>query len=181
MQTVFRVRRAFAANLIPDFITHNVNFGVTSLYRKTRSAYTLSGSTITSSIYDPVSVDVQPATIYSGGNMSSPGVTNRTRSQGVMLSDTLSVLDGRAQLIAGLRRQNVMVMNYNYDGSESSSFNQTKVTPAVGLVIKPWEHISFYANHIEALQPVKRRQTYNGIAVINGGQVSGIETSNRMK
>ncbi|EIC85020.1 TonB-dependent siderophore receptor [Serratia sp. M24T3] len=160
------------------FITHHVNLGVTSLYRKTRSAYTLSGTTISSNLYDPIAVDVQPTTLYSGGNMSDPGVTNRTRSQGVMLSDTLSVLDGRGQLIAGLRRQNVMVMNYNYDGSESSSFDQTKVTPAVGLVIKPWEHISFYANHIEALQAGETAgTTYGGVAVTNGGQVSGIETS----
>lgn len=160
------------------FVTHSVNFGVSSLYRKTRSAYTLSGSTINTNIYDPLAVDVQPTTIYSGGNMSDPGVTNRTRSEGVMLSDTLSILDGRGQLIAGLRRQNVMVMNYNYDGSESSSFDKTRVTPAVGLVIKPWEHISFYANHIEALQPGETAgNSYGGVAVVNGGQVSGVETS----
>lgn len=160
------------------FVSHSVNLGVSSLYRKTRSAYTLSGSSITSSIYDPGSVDAQPGTLYTGGSMSGPGVTNRTRSEGVMLSDTLSVLDDRLQLIAGLRRQNVMVMNYDYTGAVSSSFDQTKVTPAFGLVVKPWEHVSFYANHIEALQPGETSTTtFNGALVTNGGQISGVETS----
>jgi len=160
------------------FISHSVNFGVSSLYRKVRSAYTLSSSSIISNIYDPVSVNQQPGTLYTGGDMSGPGVTNRTRSEGVMLSDTLSMLDNRLQLIAGLRRQNVMVMNYDYTGAASSSFDQTKVTPAFGLVVKPWEHVSFYANHIEALQSGETAgTTYNSVLVTNGGQVSGIETS----
>jgi len=160
------------------FVSHSVNLGVSSLYRKTRSAYTLSSSSITSNLYDPIAVDVQPGTLYAGGDMASPGVVSRTRSEGVMLSDTLSVLDDRLQFIAGLRRQNVMVMNYGYTGAETSKFDETKVTPAFGLVVKPWEHVSFYANHIEALQPGETSgTTYNGGLVTNGGQVSGVETS----
>ena len=160
------------------FVSHSVNIGFSTINRKTRSAYTLTGATINQNIFDPVNVSEPQTDLYTGGDMGDPGTVSRVRNNGVAISDTLSVLDDRLQLIAGARRQNVVVRNYDYTGAESSSFDETKVTPAFGLVVKPWEHISLYANHIEALQAGETAGTlFNGQAVINGGQVSGIETS----
>ncbi|CAK8742147.1 Ferrichrome receptor FcuA [Sodalis praecaptivus] len=88
------------------------------------------------------------------------------------------MLDDRVKVIAGLRRQSVNVTNYAYTGEQSAKFERTKLTPAYGLVVKPWEHISLYANHIEALQAGETAgSTYNSGTVVNGGQVTGIETS----
>lgn len=160
------------------FVKHNVNLGVSTLYRKVSTAYTMTSSSISENIYDSSNASEPLTNLYSGGNMGDPGVTNRVRNNGVALSDTLSVLDDKLQLIAGLRRQNVVVYNYGYTGAQTSDFDQTKVTPAFGLVVKPWDHISLYANHIEALQAGETAGTqYNGKLVANGGQVSGIETS----
>ncbi len=160
------------------FVNHSVNLGVSTLYRKYKTAYTMTAASIRTNIYDPVDYSEPLTNLYKGGDMSDPLVRNRTRTYGVSLSDTMSVLDDRLQFIAGLRRQNVVVKNYNYDGSENTSFDEMKVTPAFGLVVKPWEHYSFYANHIEALQAGETAgTTYNGRIVSNGGQVSGIETS----
>lgn len=160
------------------FVNHSVNLGVSTLYRKYKTAYTMTAASIRTNIYDPVDYSEPLTNLYKGGDMSDPLVRNRTRTYGVSLSDTMSVLDDRLQFIAGLRRQNVVVKNYNYDGSENTSFDEMKVTPAFGLVVKPWEHYSFYANHIEALQAGETAgTTYNGSIVSNGGQVSGIETS----
>ncbi|WP_421671552.1 TonB-dependent receptor [Rahnella sp. EDr1-12] len=160
------------------FVNHSVNLGVSTLYRKYKTAYTMTAASIRTNIYDPVDYSEPLTNLYKGGDMSDPLVRNRTRTYGVSLSDTMSVLDDRLQFIAGLRRQNVVVKNYNYDGSENTSFDEMKVTPALGLVVKPWEHYSFYANHIEALQAGETAgTTYNGSIVSNGGQVSGIETS----
>ncbi|THD43970.1 TonB-dependent siderophore receptor [Enterobacteriaceae bacterium ML5] len=160
------------------FVNHSVNLGVSTLYRKYKTAYTMTAASIRTNIYDPVDYSEPLTNLYKGGDMSDPMVRNRTRTYGVSLSDTMSVLDDRLQFIAGLRRQNVVVKNYNYDGSENTSFDEMKVTPAFGLVVKPWEHYSFYANHIEALQAGETAgTTYNGSIVSNGGQVSGIETS----
>ncbi|WP_413736101.1 TonB-dependent receptor [Sodalis sp. RH21] len=160
------------------FIKHSVNIGYSSLYRKTRSAYTMTSASVNTNIYDPNDVSEPLTNLYTGGNMGDPGTKSRTRNDGVSISDNLSMLDDRLQLIGGLRRQNVVVRNYNYDGSESDSFEQMKVTPAFGLVVKPWDHFSFYANHIEALQAgATAGGTFNGKTVINSGQVAGIQTS----
>lgn len=160
------------------FIKHSVNIGFSSVYQRVRTAYTMSSSSITENIYDPVSVAEPQENLYSGGDMSDPGTISRTRSSGFAVSDTLSVLDDRLQLIAGARRQTVTVTNYDYTGAEDSAFDQTKVTPAFGLVVKPWEHISLYANHIEALQAGESAgTTFNNQIVTNGGEVTSIETS----
>lgn len=159
-------------------VKHNVNLGYSAQYRKYSTAYTMSSTSITNNIYDP-SQSARPSdNLYSGGDMGDPGVANRTRNSGISLSDTLSVLDDRLQLIAGLRRQEVMVRNYDYTGAQSSVFDEMKVTPAFGLVVKPWEHITFYSNYIEALQAGDSASTtYNGVTVTNGGQVAGIVKS----
>ncbi|TKI03633.1 TonB-dependent siderophore receptor [Martelella alba] len=160
------------------FVRHSINLGYSSIYTRTRTSYAMSSSSIATNIYDPVYVPEPDDVAYTGGHMGDPRVTSRTYNSGVSLADTLSVLDDRLQFIAGLRRQSVNVTNYDYDGAQSAKFEQMKVTPAFGLVVKPWDHISFYANHIEALQSGETAGTsYAGGTVVNGGQVTGIETS----
>lgn len=155
-------------------IGHSVNLGYSGVYRKTRAAYTMSGSTNAINIYDPASIDY-PATLYRGGNMDDPHDRSRTRASGVSVSDTLSALDERVLLTLGARRQDVTVRNYDYQGLETPAtrFDAFKVTPVYGLVVKPWQYISFYANHIEALQPGPAASSKAN----NAGQVVGIVQS----
>lgn len=160
------------------FVNHSVNLGYSQTYTKTRSAYTLTSASVATNIYSPVATSEPLTNLYSGGDMGDPHVRSRIRNEGYNLSDTLSVLDGRVQLIGGLRRQSIAVRNYNYNGVESNTFDETKVTPAFGLVVKPWQHISLYANHIEALQAGDAAgTTYNGKTVTNGGQTAGVAIS----
>nr|VUD31900.1 putative TonB-dependent receptor [Raoultella sp. NCTC 9187] len=59
-------------------------------------------------------------------------------------------------LTAAARHQKVVVRNYsNKTGVEdpASLYTQSRWTPTLGLVYKPWETLSLYANHTEALQP----------------------------
>ncbi|MBS0967590.1 TonB-dependent siderophore receptor [Nissabacter archeti] len=159
-------------------VSHRINIGYSNAYTKTRSAYTLTTASVSSNIYAPVAHTEPLVDRYAGGDMGDPHVRSRIRNQGYAISDTLSVLDERVQVIAGLRRQSIAVRNYGYDGVESGTFDETKVTPAFGLVLKPWDNVSFYANHIEALQAGESgATTYNGLRVSNGGQTAGIVTS----
>ncbi|MDX5628308.1 MULTISPECIES: TonB-dependent siderophore receptor [unclassified Brenneria] len=155
------------------FIKHNVNLGYSGVYTKARTAWDYSSSRATN-IYRPGHIDSPPAA-SSGGDLRDPKVSARVRSTGLAISDTLSVLDDKVALTLGLRRQEIMVRNYTNNGIESSVFNSMKVTPAYGLVVKPWQHISLYANHIEALSPGKTApSSFDGLPVVNGGNVTGI-------
>ncbi|RKO82241.1 TonB-dependent siderophore receptor [Pectobacterium parmentieri] len=157
------------------FITHKVNLGYSGVYAKNRSAYDMSVTDPTN-IYHPDQIGY-PSAQFRGGDMNSPKVRLRIRSSGLAVSDTLSAWDDKAALTLGLRRQEIMVRNYTYAGVEepNSAFNRTKVTPAYGLVVKPWENVSLYANHIEALSPGKTAPTkFDTTAVTNGGNVTGV-------
>lgn len=128
-------------------------------------------------IYNTPVVDfpaMNPTPTGSGGNMDDPKLRSRMHNWGLALSDTLSVLDDSVRFTAGLRRQEILVRNYEYSGIESGTggrFDRIKNSPVLGVVVKPWEHVSLYANHIEALQPgTKAPKT----GALNSGQISGI-------
>jgi iron complex outermembrane receptor protein len=70
---------------------------------------------------------------------------------GVALADTLSVFDDRLQLTVGVRQQNIKSDNYNPAGVVTTSYDDGRITPLYGAVIKPWDHVSFYYNYIEGL------------------------------
>jgi len=164
------VRGKFATGIV----NHSVNLGYSGVYRKTASAYNLSATQTGLNIYDPVVIP-RPETVSVTGDMSDPYPRSRTRTTGVSLSDTLSMFDDRLLLTAGLRRQEITVRNYSYQGVEDakSAFDSMKVTPVYGVVVKPWDNVSLYANHIEALQPGPTASS----KATNAGQVVGIVKS----
>lgn len=86
----------------------------------------------------------------------------------VGVADTISALDERVQLTAGVRRQQVTQDNFDMStGLVSGSYDQGAWSPAYALVVKPLENVSLYANYIEGLQ----QGTVVGSAYGNAGQV----------
>jgi iron complex outermembrane receptor protein len=61
-------------------------------------------------------------------------------------------MDDSILVTAGARYQEIDVNNYNYDGSLDTAYSDTATSPIYGIVYKPSDNISLYANHIEALQ-----------------------------
>lgn len=66
-------------------------------------------------------------------------------------ADTVSALDKRIQITAGLRVQRVQSQNID-DGEVTSRYDKTALSPAVTAVFKPFKHMSFYGNWIQGLQ-----------------------------
>jgi iron complex outermembrane recepter protein len=105
------------------------------------------GNAILSNIYSPVA----------GPDLKVPapaGVPKISASTltGVALADTLSMFAERLQLTLGVRQQHVQSDNFNSTtGARSSSYNEGAVTPLAGVVFKPLQNVSLYANYIEGL------------------------------
>lgn len=157
------------------FISHSVNVGYSALTKRDKTAWRSGTSLQNTNIYDPIEVP-RPTVTGGAGDYSSPGVTARTRTEGVLLSDTLGMLDDRVLLTLGARHQRVEVRNYSYTTGledDSSRFIKSRWTPAYGLVVKPWQSISLYANHIEALQPGSAAPN----TATNYGQTTGVAHS----
>lgn len=127
-------------------ISHQVTL-MASIYRDRIANGSVSGSAILSNIYSPIASPEQ--------DIASPSRVPKVSSSqlyGVALADTLSVLNDRVQLTAGLRQQQIQSDNFNTStGAVSSSYDKGAVTPLVGIVFKPIQYVSLYANYVEGL------------------------------
>ncbi len=137
-------------------INHNVNFGYSAYRIRFKSAFDTS-TPVTTNIYDTQDISTPELDGFygSGGDLDAPRVKERTRSQGILLSDTLGMLDDKVLITLGARHQKIVYGAYDYGTqaeTANSSFEKSGWSPAYGLVVKPWEHVSLYANHIESLQ-----------------------------
>lgn len=109
----------------------------------------------TSNLYRPISPQ-QPDTSQLSDNAATTSIQTLT---GLAAVDTISIFNKRIQFIVGLRRQTIDVENVDVNIGDfdsdptaaSPSFHETKVSPGFGLIVKPWERVSLYANYIEGL------------------------------
>lgn len=78
--------------------------------------------------------------------------TSETTLSGLALADTLGFIDDHVLLTLGVRRQNVKTTNFDSDtGAETSGYDASAWTPMAGLVVKPTDDLSLYANYIQGL------------------------------
>lgn len=162
-------------NFTTGAISHQVNVGYAAQVRTDATAWRMSANNPATNIYDNHDV-AMPDNAYFGGNYFDPLTTSRSRTQGWLLSDTLGFFNDKVLLTAAARHQKVVVRNYsNSTGVEetSSRYTQSRWTPTVGLVYKPWDTLSLYANHTEALQPGSVAPN----TAANAGQSTGIAHS----
>lgn len=135
-----------------------------------RNAYGMSGS-LAADIYDPFDA-AMPGTVWTGGQMSDPGVTERTHTQSLAIADTLGFMDDRLLLTLGARRQGIEAKSYDYNsGDRLSAYNRYKNSPVAGVVYQLTDELSVYANYIEGL--VKgdiAPASSGGVAIVNAGE-----------
>ncbi|WP_368300461.1 TonB-dependent receptor [Kluyvera sichuanensis] len=166
-------------NFNTGVVSHKVNVGYSAQIRRDATAWRMSDSTKnpTINIYNSHDVDMPDYKPNpKGGHYDDPLTTARNRTQGWLLSDTLGFFDDSLLFTAAARHQKVVIRNYdNQTGLETttSSFTESRWMPTFGLVYKPWETLSLYANHTEALQPANNAP----ITAKNYGQSIGIAHS----
>jgi iron complex outermembrane recepter protein len=99
-----------------------------------------------------------PGNIYQSNNAPPPvfgpkALSRATYTQlpSVAVADTLSILDDHLQLIVGARNQRIEAQQFDFLKSiQTASYDKERTSPSVGLVVKPIDHLSLYANYIEA-------------------------------
>ena len=71
----------------------------------------------------------------------------------IAIADTMGFFDERVLLTTGIRRQSIDNKFFNTNtGAISSQYDKSAITPAIGLLVKPWDFMSLYGNYIEALE-----------------------------
>lgn len=153
----------FRTKINTGSVRHEFTFAATGL------SSTLGGLNIltnfTSNIYSVTSI---PPINVSSFPTNTPR-SNLTNLTSYSLSDTMSMFNDRLQLTVGGRQQRIEISNYSTaTGALTSSYDKSALTPFVGIVVKPQQNVSIYANYIEGL-------TSGGVAPVaataNAGQM----------
>ncbi len=85
-------------------------------------------------------------------NAMGPTTSADQELSSVAVSDTMSFFEDQLQLTFGLRYQKVESANRNLvTGALTSSYDSSRVTPAIAALYRANESLSFYANYIEGL------------------------------
>nr|WP_276081533.1 TonB-dependent siderophore receptor [Methylobacterium sp. GC_Met_2] len=84
------------------------------------------------------------------------GRSSYNRLTSVGLADTMTFADGLIELLVGVRRQEIDAGNYApVTGQVSSAYDRSATTPAFGIVLRPTQVLSLYANTVEGLTALR--------------------------
>jgi iron complex outermembrane receptor protein len=132
-------------------VTHAVNAGFSITSIEDREAFAFPSTSFPTSLYDAPTV-AEPANTFTSGNFADPNLNDRILMRSVVVSDTLGFLGDRVLFTIGARHQQLHQNNYSVsDNSLTSAYDQSINTPLFGLVVKPMENVSLFANRSEAL------------------------------
>ncbi len=106
----------------------------------------------TGNLYSPSFTPAPDANFFTGGILSSPLLTARTKTSSAAIADQLGFIDDRILVSVGARYQKIESFSYDYNsGGEISAYSKSRVTPVAGIVGKLSSSVSLYANYIEGL------------------------------
>lgn len=132
-------------------ITQEINFGGNVIWQEDRTAYDFF-SPFATNLYAPVQVAPQP-TAFAGGDLDDPFPIAKRRLLSAFASDTIGFWNDRILVTGGLRLQTIRQDAFSYfGGARETRYEENAVTPVAGLLVKPVDGLSLYANRIEALQ-----------------------------
>ena len=127
---------------------------------------------------------------YPYSAVTGPIKTAQTRYSGISLTDTLEY--GKASLLLGIHHHSVDVTSYNKaTGAATSNVHSSANSPTYGIVYKPTENLSLYANHSQSfdkgsvvgsnrmntgamLAPAKTKQNEIGVKYRKNGISAGL-------
>jgi iron complex outermembrane receptor protein len=162
------------ADVDTGVVSHRLVLSGSATSLSSRNAYAFSSfAGFPGDLYNPVAVAPPVPNFFVGGVLNAPKVTERSETSSVALADMMSFAGGKVTIIAGVRLQTIRTTTYDYNsGARLSRYEDDAWTPALGLVWRPIDSVSLYANYSEALQPGQiAPATSGGLPVLNAGEV----------
>lgn len=130
-------------------VSHELNLAATYFYMD----FTNGGAryaSAPSNLYHPVATPT-PGT----PTRIDPEVYTENRFSGVALADTLGFFDDRLLLTLGARWQRVQVDDWNDGIKGDTAYDEEKVSPSGGVLLKVTDQLSLYANYMEGMSQGK--------------------------
>lgn len=130
------------------FIGHKLNVAFTGFNQENGNAYVANtpAQSVPSNIYNPAPLPVVPFP------RTAPRKASDITFKSFAVVDTMSFLNDMVLVTVGGRHQMVGVEAFSTaTGARTSVYEADATTPLAGVVFKPWQNVSFYANYAEGL------------------------------
>ena len=103
-------------------------------------------------LYNPVDVAPPAPTYFVGGDIDNPRTTFETDTSSYAIADMMTFADGKFILTLGAREQKLKNDNFDYNtGAKLSGYDESETTPVGGIVFRPTDSLSLFANYVEGL------------------------------
>lgn len=136
-------------------VEHDVVLSANRYQEKRKNAYVMDWKNkFATNLYHPtfISSIAYSANALKGNDLSSPVLQHRATLNSVAIGDTLSVLDKKLQVTLGARWQQIVSRDFAYNtGVEGGYYNDSQISPSVGVVYRIQPELSIYGNYIESL------------------------------
>jgi len=156
-------------------IDHRLIVSASTVRLDSKNAFSFSSffAPFSTNLNNPIDVSPPASDFFVGGDLSDPLRTEATRNWSVAFADTMSVLEGRILATVGVRRQSIETRTFDFNsGDELSDYQDDALTPIGGLVFRPNDSISVYANYAQSLQPGDIAPAVSGgTPIANAGEV----------
>jgi len=141
------------AGLTTGGISQEMNAGGSINWLTSRNAFEFyATSAELNNLYDPIEVTQSDTVTFASGDLDDPLRASTTRLSSLFLSDTIGFWDDRVLFTVGARLQEIQTRSFNVTtGDQTGGYKEDALTPVFGLVVKPVEGLSVYANRIESL------------------------------
>jgi iron complex outermembrane receptor protein len=126
-------------------VGHEVAFGYTGHWHRTRWSDGFYDAIGTTNIYNPAFIPDPNLTV------EPSYVTKRVREQGVFVNDVLSFGEFW-KLHLGGRYADLDDRSFDSSGAETARYNEGVFSPSVAVVVKPLSNVSTYVSYIEGLE-----------------------------
>lgn len=165
----------FRADFTTGEVGHRLTVSASNFSIESKNAYGFSNffAGFASNLYRPTDVMPPAADWFVGGVLTAPHKTFETNTDSIAIADMLSLMDDTVLVTVGARHQNIENLSFDFNsGAELSSYDEGRLTPMAGIVVKRGETISIYANYIEGLVPGEvAPASSGGSPVVNAGEV----------
>ncbi|MBB5758114.1 iron complex outermembrane receptor protein [Methylorubrum rhodinum] len=147
------------SNFQTGFLGHRLTVSAVEVNNKnfSRGYFPPSLPSFETNIFDPVSLPFGSIATFGLPRASQQPLFSELTARSVAVADTLSLGgDDRFLLTLGGRYQEIGLKSYvtrpvPTQGNLASSYAESAFSPAIALVVRPFENLSFYGNYIEAL------------------------------
>lgn len=173
---VFSADVGLRGRFVTGSVSHSVVLSASTIDLESNNAYALSSfvDTFTSNLYNPTPLAELPAAdFFVGGTLANPLKTEASNNTSFAVADTIGFAEDRLLVTLGARHQKIETQSFDYNsGEQIATYDDSKVTPVMGIVYKATENMSWYGNYAENLQPgAIAPATDGGTTIENAGEI----------